>query len=122
MIATSLGKRLAVFLAVFAVLALPQPPFAMTGTVSAAATSALRNTVPTLGGVAPLMPSPPRFVVPKVAATSNGPQQLAAGDFNNDQKPDLAVTTSAGVDILLGNGDGTFQAPVTYSVGNSVGA
>ena len=49
------------------------------------------------------------------------PNELAAGDFNGDGKLDLAVTANyAGVNgvsvlgIMLGNGDGTFQAPVYY--------
>ena len=35
---------------------------------------------------------------------------VLAGDFNGDGKLDLAVATDNGVAILLGNGDGTFQA------------
>jgi hypothetical protein len=38
---------------------------------------------------------------------------LAVGDFNNDGKPDLAVI-SDGLNIAIGNGDGTFRRPVTY--------
>jgi hypothetical protein len=43
------------------------------------------------------------------------------GDLNGDGKPDLAVTNGVGddVSVLLGNGDGTFQALVNYSVGSN---
>ncbi len=46
---------------------------------------------------------------------------VAVADLNGDGKLDLAVTTWAGnandaVSILLGNGDGTFQSAVNYSV------
>jgi hypothetical protein len=43
-------------------------------------------------------------------------------DFNNDGKPDAAVSSSAGIGILLGNGDGTFQgATFTAAAGNAFG-
>ena len=44
------------------------------------------------------------------------PDSIAVGDFNGDGKLDLAVASSArgSVSILLGNGDGTFQAAVEY--------
>ena len=43
------------------------------------------------------------------------------GDFNGDHKLDLATTnaTSNTVSILLGKGDGTFQAHVDYAAGSS---
>ena len=48
---------------------------------------------------------------------------LVTADFNGDGKLDIAAvnnaTTPGQVAILLGNGDGTFQAPVEYSVGTS---
>jgi hypothetical protein len=45
---------------------------------------------------------------------------IVAGDFNGDGKLDLAVTDSSGnaVLVLLGNGDGSFQSPITIPVGN----
>ena len=42
-------------------------------------------------------------------------QQLAVGDFNRDGNPDLAVANGSGmVYVMLGNGDGSFGAPVPY--------
>jgi len=45
------------------------------------------------------------------------PTAIVAEDFNGDGKLDLAVASSdSNVSVLLGNGDGTFQAPVFYPV------
>ena len=54
------------------------------------------------------------------------PVTVAVGDFNGDGRPDLAVTNGANTTsgavpgnlaVLLGNGDGTFQAARTIDVG-----
>jgi len=52
-----------------------------------------------------------------------GSQSVAAGDFNRDGKPDLVVANSYyfeggnDVSVMLGNGNGTLQAAVSYAAG-----
>ncbi len=60
---------------------------------------------------------------PLATGAGNAPQLPTAGDFNGDGKLDLAVANfvdgaPSTVSIFLGKGDGTFQAPATYAVGN----
>jgi hypothetical protein len=52
---------------------------------------------------------------------SGSPAGLAAADFNNDGKLDLASANSPGVSVLLGNGDGTFQAAINTASANIEG-
>jgi hypothetical protein len=48
-----------------------------------------------------------------------GAFSVTVGDFNGDNKADLAVAdvNDNTVNILLGNGNGTFQSAVSYNVG-----
>lgn len=62
----------------------------------------------------------PMFATARSFSTAgDGSWFVATGDFNGDGKPDAVVANfeSSTVAVLLGNGDGTLQAPVTYPVG-----
>jgi hypothetical protein len=61
-----------------------------------------------------------------LASIGAGAASIAVGDFNGDGAVDLAISndcvsalscTQGGVTIFLGNGNGTFQAPVSYPLG-----
>jgi fibronectin type 3 domain-containing protein len=49
-----------------------------------------------------------------------GPTAVTTGDFNGDGRVDLAITNQGNntVAILIGNGDGTFHAPLESATGN----
>jgi phospholipase C len=61
---------------------------------------------------------------PVASGISGGPNPLllATGDFNGDGKLDLAVANGStpSVQILLGNGDGTFTTGESFSIGSSI--
>lgn len=52
------------------------------------------------------------FIPAPTLDTISTPQSMATGDFNGDGIADLAVTNANSVLVYLGNGDGSFHAPV----------
>lgn len=59
------------------------------------------------------------FANPVPYPVGSGPRGVVVADFNGDGKLDLATSNiaSGNVSILLGNGDGTFQAAVNFDSG-----
>jgi hypothetical protein len=69
------------------------------------------------------------FQGPVPYAVGPNPVSVAVGDFNGDGHQDLVVSTKggaggsgAGLNVLLGNGDGTFGPAVLFPAGTSPGA
>jgi FG-GAP-like repeat len=61
----------------------------------------------------------PSFFTSPSFAVGSAPAAQAEGDFNGDGKADLAVVNEGSntVSVLLGNGNGTFQAKTDYPTG-----
>jgi hypothetical protein len=84
------------------------------------------NPAPGGGTSAPaLFPITGAFTVAPTVSSPNGgpnPVAIATGDFNGDGKLDMAVANASthSIQILLGNGDGTFTTGTSFVVGASV--
>ncbi len=50
---------------------------------------------------------------------SYGGGSIVTGDFNADGRQDIAVVTTGEVALYLGNGNGTFEAPILASLANA---
>src|SRR6516164_5747490 len=60
------------------------------------------------------------LVAPVVYNLSQQPEGIAVGDLRGDGRLDVVTANASGsVSVLLGNGDGTFQPAVRYSVGSN---
>src|SRR5215475_5933212 len=62
-----------------------------------------------------------QFLMRSSLATLSGANTVVVADFNRDGIMDLAVgafRASSGVQVFLGNGDGTFRSPVAYAPGS----
>jgi hypothetical protein len=94
--------------------------FTGTGILDLAVTNGSSGTVSILLGNAD-----GTFAAPVAYHAGVTPTNVAVGDFNGDGNLDLAVTNlgsppdyAGTVSVLLGNGDGSFQAAVNYTVGS----
>jgi hypothetical protein len=62
------------------------------------------------------------IISPLLSEAINNGDMMLSGDFNGDGKPDLIVMNdySTGFQVLLGNGDGSFQAPVNTDLNTAI--
>lgn len=65
------------------------------------------------------------FALKTNLTVGRGPRGVVVADFNNDGNADLATAISGGwfetnkVEVVYGKGDGTFNAPVSFTVGTA---
>jgi hypothetical protein len=55
------------------------------------------------------------FTTPQTYPAGTAPTSVSFGDFNSDGITDLIATTLGNFDVLLGNADGSYQAPVEHN-------
>ena len=62
------------------------------------------------------------IISPLLSEAINNQGQMLSGDFNGDGKPDLIIMDdySTGFQVLLGNGDGSFHAPVDTDLNTAI--
>ncbi len=63
--------------------------------------------------------SVPTFAPARTFNAEGATRSVAIGDLNRDGKMDLAVATSIGVSVLLGEGDGNFRKAVNFVAGTN---
>jgi hypothetical protein len=72
----------------------------------------------------PNQPAGANYLAPVSIPLNLNPRGLVAADFNHDGIPDLASSYNGGgpantrVAVMICNGNGTFQTPVLYPIGN----
>ncbi len=74
---------------------------------------------PGAGTVSVILATPAGSYAVKTDYPVAGAESVVTGDFNNDGKPDLAIATGSGIAVMLGRGDGTFEAPVATGVAST---
>src|SRR5262249_11528160 len=98
------------------------------GKLDVAAAQQLNHSVSVLLGHGDGTFAPPRAFAANGTDLTLSPVSMAVGDVNGDGRADLVVNMTGGLDttiaqlgVLLGNGDGTFRAPILGSPGMTGG-